>query len=244
MKNIKRLLVATFALISASGVATIVNPLVPVGEDAPFRVSVGAKGGLGGSPVDKGFGMSNLGGGISFAHNVGYDFEWGLGLAYDYTSYMGRIFSEASKPTQGNRIDAEIMFRYMPELAERFHLGLSLTVGWGRQFGKTAEQYNDARSFGDLNFKVGPALSYAFNDVVSLYFAGLFSMHNIGFGIKEDAKEYANLIGADLPLGFMFNISENTSLFVEANSRFTMFKKDHIGKGFKEELTLGINVAL
>lgn len=244
MKNFKHLLVATFVLLSTSSMARIVNPLVPLSEDAPSRFSFGLKGGFGGGMDDKKFGLSSIGGGISFAQYLGYDVEWGLGLGYDYTSWRGRIFTEASKASQGSRVDAELMFRYMPEVAERFHLGLTLSLGWGRQFGTGAEEYNKARKFGDLNFEVGPATSYAFNDITTMYFAVLYRMNNIAFGVEDDKfKKMTNVSGFDFPLGFLFHTSEYSSFFIEANSRLTMLSKGHVGRGFKEEITIGYNHA-
>jgi opacity protein-like surface antigen len=142
MKNLKRILLATALLLSASSMAKLVQPLNPVGEDSPFRVSLAAKGGFGANKSRE-FGPSGLGGGIGFTHNVGYNVEYGLGLAYDWTSPTGRIFAQNSKATEGNRIDTELFVRYMPELAERFNLGLGASFGWGRQFGQGAKVLND-----------------------------------------------------------------------------------------------------
>lgn len=243
MKNFNHIVLASIALISTSLMANLVQPLTTISEDAPVRISIAGKSGLGPEAGTGKFGATGVGGGIAFTHNAGYDFTYGIGVAYDWTSPMGRVFSQNSKPQEGNRIDAELSLGYMPELAERFNLGLNLAVGWGRQFGgEVAKRLNESMSFGDLKIKVGPAFSWGMSDSVSMYFAANYVLSNIRIGAKDYAKKTANWSGVDLPLGFSFAIADNASIFLEANSRF--FNIAEGAKFFKEEATLGMTFAI
>lgn len=242
MKNVRRLLVAAFALVSINSIAGLVQPLVPTGEDAPVRINGGLLSGASGSK--DGFGVRNAGIGLGFAHNVGYDFSYGMSLAGSWASHNSNIFTASGKESSGPRMDVELMTRYMPELAEKLHAGLGVSIGWARQFGASAKAINDQVSFGDLNVKVGPALSIGLGEVVSAYVSAQYSLHNIRFGAKDgsDAKKSANQMGLDIPLGFWFSIADNAGLFVEGNSRFTNFS--NFAKSFKEEVTLGLGFAI
>lgn len=242
MKNVKRLLLATFALVSMSSVASLIQPAVPAGEDYPVRVSGGLLSGASGTK--DGFGVRNVGAGLGFAHNVGYDFEYGISLAGNWASYNSKVFSDAGKGTEGGRLDVEIMTRYMPELAEKLHAGLAISVGWGQQFGQNAKAINDQVSFGDVNTKVGPALSAGFGDIFSAYISAQYSLHNIRFGAKEgsDAQKSANQSGLDIPVGLWLAVSDSAGVFLEGNSRFTNF--NDFTKSFKEEVTLGLSFAI
>lgn len=243
MKNINRIVLAIFALISTSVMANLVQPLTAISEDAPVRISIAGKSGIGPEAGTGKFGATGVGGGIALTHKAGYDFTYGIGVAYDWTSPMGRVFSQNSKAQEGNRIDAELSLGYMPELADRFNLGLNVAVGWGRQFGGAfAKELNDSMKFGDLKIKVGPAFSWGISDSVSMYFAANYVLQNIRFGAKDKAKATANWSGVDLPLGFSFAIGDNASVFIEANSRFTNIAKGP--KYFKEEATLGMTFAI
>ncbi len=242
MKNVRRLLVAAFALVSVSSVAGLVQPVRPASEDAPVRFNGGLLGGASGTK--DGFGVRNAGIGLGFNHNVGYDFEYGMSLAGNWVSHSSKIFTDAAKGTEGPGMDVELMTRYMPEIAERLHAGLTISLGWTHQFGANAKPINDQVSFGTLNVKVGPALSVGFGDVVSAYVSTQFSLHNIRFGAKEgsDAAKTNNQMGLDIPLGFWFAIADNAGVFIEGNSRFTNFKE--FTKSFKEEVTLGMGFAI
>jgi len=242
MKNINRIMLSACVLISTSAIANLIQPLSAISEEAPLRFSIAAKSGIGPNR-DGQFRASGVGGGIGFTHNAGYGFNWGLAAAYDYTSPTGHVFTETSKKEAGSRIDAELFFGYMPELADNFHLGLNAGIGWGRQFGgETAKKINENMKFGDLRVKVGPAFSYGLSDSVSMYFAVLYSLHNIRFGAEDTAKIYANSSGVDLPLGFTFGVGDSAAVFVEANSRFFNIAKG--AKYFKEEVTLGMSFAI
>ncbi|MCA9507822.1 MAG: hypothetical protein KC505_05305 [Myxococcales bacterium] len=242
MKNISRLLLATFALVSFNSFASLVQPITPANEDYPVRINAGLLTGMNGTK--DGFGVTNLGAGLGFAHNVGYDFEYGMSLAGNWASYNSKVFTDAAKGTDGARLDVEIMTRYMPEITDKFNVGLALSVGWGQQFGKNAKAINDEMAFGDLNFKAGPALSAGLGEMASLYFSVQYSLHNIRFGAKDgsSAKTSANRSGIDVPLGVWFAFSDSAGLFVEANSRITNFSD--FKKSFREEVTLGLGFAL
>lgn len=239
---VKNLLVACLALVSSVSVAGLVQPLVPAGEEAPVRISGGVVSGISGTK--DGFGVRNAGVGIGFTHDVGYFFEYGLSLAGNWASHNSKIFTDAGKDSSGTRLDVELMTRYMPELTERLYAGLVISLGWGQQFGENAKVLNDQRAFGDMNFKVGPALSYGFTDMFAGYFGVNYSLHNIRFGAKDNtaAKTSANQMGLDIPVGLWVGIADSAGLFLEANSRFTDFS--NFGKSFKEEVTLGVGFAI
>lgn len=240
MKVIRRLFVAAFALISTTSIADLVQPGVPGNPEEPLRVSGGII--TSASGVNGGFGLRNLGAGLGIAHNAGYDFTYGISVAGSWASHNSTIFTDRGKGTEGGRLDVELMTRYMPELAEKFYAGLVISLGWSRQFGENAKAINDNVSFGDLNFKVGPSISYGFTDSFALSFAAKYSMHDIRFGVKEGSplKAYSNRSGLDLPLVVWLAVSDTSALFLEANTRFKDFKT--FGKSFQEEVTLGFSV--
>jgi hypothetical protein len=77
-----------------------------------------------------------------------------------------------------------------------------------------------------------------------MYFAAYYSMQNIRFGLTDNtlAKQSANWMGVDLPLGFWFSVADNAGIFVEANTRFYNLAKG--AQYFKEEATLGMSFAI
>lgn len=252
MKNIKRLFVAAVALVSASSMASLLQPTVPVSEDAPFRISGGIHSGL--VKNKDGMGANDLGAAIGFTHNVGYDFEYGLSVGGGWAApHPLRIFMDESDKNKsaGARMDVELMARFMPELAERFHVGGLLGIGFGRQFGEFAKKENENVAFGDLAFKAGIALSYGFSDMVSMYFAPAYTMTGIRFvkgdateAVKKDLKAASNKSGFELPLGVWFGVSDSTGLFVEANTRNVDVSKVGEIASWREEVTLGVSFAL
>lgn len=147
-------------------------------------------------------------------------------------------------------MDVELMARFMPELAERFNLGGQLVVGYGTfltgkdNFKKVREQY----SFGDMEVKVGPAMSFGFSDMVSMYFTPAYKLSDIRFGIKEEAKKAfeneTNLSGVELPLGFWFAVADNMGIFLEANTNFKFIKDVEFAKRWREDVTLGMSFAI
>lgn len=239
MKNIKRLLVATIALISMSTMASLLQPVLPVNDDAPVRVNFGLTGALAGGP--NGFGLQHFGGGIGFTHSVGYDVEYGLSVMGGSANWRNEtIWTAKGKDKTGFRLDVDLMLRYMPELADRLRAGIVLNGGWGDQF-NNADGLRKNRSFGDLNFKPGLAVSYGFSDSFSAYVGVQYSLHNIRFG-ADKIKDYSNLSGLDIPFGMWFGFANQVGVFIEANSRFTDFKK--FAKSFREEITLGVSYAI
>lgn len=241
MKNIKRLLVATMALVSMSTMAKVLVPVVPANEDTPVRLNFGLNSGMNGSK--DGFGITDMGAGVGFTHLVGYDFEYGIAAngSYATSGYGKKLFSDAGKLTRGPRLDVDVMARYMPEMAERLRAGLVFGVGYGHQF-KGAESINENRSFGDLYAKVGPAISYSFTNAVAGYLGIQYSMHNIRIGAKDSIKDYSNHSGLDIPVGLWFGFADSAGLFIEANNRFTNFK--NFTKSFREEVSLGVSYAI
>ena len=252
MKNVRLLFVALAALVSTSSMA-LVQPAVPMSEDLPMRVSAGLRGGF--HKVSDKFGMRNLGFGVGFAHNVGYDFEYGISVGGDYAAAVrgdkgGNIFVEEYKDNSAMHMDVELMARFMPELAERFNLGGQLVVGYGT-FLSGKDDFKKAReavAFGDMEVKVGPAMSFGFSDMVSMYFTPAYKLSDIRFGIKEEAKKpmenVTNLSGVELPLGFWFAIADNMGIFLEANTNFKFIKDVEFAKRWREDVTLGMSFAI
>lgn len=250
MKNVKLLLVAAAALISASSMAKMVQPGVLASEDAPIRLT----GALNTSLVSPstGFGFNNMSGGLGFSQNLGMDLEWGLevGAGYAGTDLIesSRIFNESEKAGAGFRLDVELMTRFMPEVAEDFRFGAVVGLGWGKSFG-VESPLKDKVAFGDLALRVGPALSYGLTDMVSFYFSAEYTLTNIRFasssandGEKKMISEHSNLSGMQLPLGFTVQASDNVGIFVEANTKFRDFR--NFTKSWKEEITLGLSFAM
>lgn len=272
MKNIKHLLLATVGLISASSMAVLMQPGTPTTEEAPMQFSVGGNTGIIVPEVngETKFGINNLSGGIGFTHNLGYDFEYGLGVKAGWAApgsagekkYAARIFTDdtndladPAKKRDGFRLDVELMARFMPELAEKFHLGAVLGAGWGMQFGgedgTSVKAFKDATKFGDLAFRVGPAMSFGFSDMVSMYAGANITLTNVRFadstkvnaiGGQKAFDDASNHLGMEIPVGFTFSVADNVSMFVEANTQFTNFKA--FKEGFKEDVTLGVSFAM
>jgi hypothetical protein len=249
MKNIKQLLVATVALLSVSSMASLMQPHVPTTEDAPIRVSAGLVGGL--IKPTQGFGASNVGLGIGFTHNVGYDFEYGLAVAGSWAGGPNRVFSKEAEKTSGLALEVELLARFMPQIADAFRVGGYLNVGYSNQFGgEGLKQLKDETAFGDLGLRIGLASSFGFSDMVSMYFAPAYTLTAIRFAsdkvVGDDAKkkykEATMLSGIDLPLGVWFGVADNVGLFIEANTRFTNFSK--FTESWKEDVTLGVSFAM
>ncbi len=251
MKNIKNLLVATIALVSVGGMANLMQPFVPTTEDAPVRVTTGLQGGLI-RDNEKNFGVNNLGLGIGFTHNVGYDFEYGLAIGGSWAAgQSGRLFTQPTTDAKisGMRLDVELLARFMPLVADSLNFGGFLSVGYQNQFGgEGLKPVKDAITFGDMSARVGLAVSYAFTDMFSLYFAPAYALTNIRF-VKDDAaepmktvlKEGSNLSGVEFPVGFWFG-RENVGVYLEANTRFVSFKK--FTESWREDVTLGVSFAM
>lgn len=263
MKNMKRLVIALAAMISTNSMAYLLQPAIPAKEDAPMRLTVGGQMGLVTRPESlgdkkKGFGLENLGGGLGFSHNVGYDFEYGIAAALGGKS-TGKLFTKESTDEKlgGMLVSYELMLRYMPQVMENFHLGGILGIGvdhffMDEKFKATSEKI----AFGDGHLRVGLGTSYRFGDMFAIYFAPAFKWGAIRFHsdkAKNDDtfKKAANTMGAELPLGFSVNVMESMAIGLEANTQFNHFgHKDITGKeekmmdGFKEEIGLNISYDL
>lgn len=255
MKNVKSLLVATLALLSVNSMAVLIQPLAPVSEDAPMRVSLAAKSGL----IDNtnpalpgsGFGLSNLGGGLGFAHNVGYDFQWGLAASYDWVGLRGgRIFKE-NEPA-GSRIAAELSLGFLPEVAEKFHLGGLFGFGWAGSFGENVTKELEGSGFsrvGEFNLRVNIELSYWFSDMFNMSLAPGYTLSHIRFAKsdasdmqKEAIKKVSSFSGIELPLEFFIAASENVAVYLNANTKFVDITKAK--DSWREDLTLGLAFAM
>lgn len=251
MKNVKYLLVAAWALVSAASMASVgFQPGAPVSEDAPMRVSTGV--GTSFVKTKAGFGVDNIGVGLGFAHNVGYDFEYGIGIGAAYAKPMSaRLFKKDLEKSDGFGTNVEAMFRFMPEIAENFRLGGRLNIGWDAFFGgKDNAEYkkvSEGIAFGDLNFRVGPSMSWGMSDMCSLYFSPALALNNVRVisdkaTDKDGLKKSSNLFGAEAQLGLMFAVSDNVGFVVETTPKITNFKD--AGNSFREDLVAGVTFAM
>jgi hypothetical protein len=239
MKNTKRFFLAA-VLLSTSAMANLAQPFAPMSEENPVHINGGINGGIG--TGDLGFGLSDIGGGLGFAHRVGYDFFYGAAVNFGYLSTQSKVFTEEAKTKSAMNLDVELMARYLPEVAENFHFGLAFSLGYSRMFGENVKNWYESMNFGDLNFKVGPNLLYSFNENVAIYSGVNYTLSNIRFGAKDEAKDSSYLSGVEAPIGAWFALNDNAGLYVEANSRFKDFSK--FKTSFREEFMLGVTFAL
>lgn len=252
MKNIKNLLLASLAMVSMVSNASLMQPHVAVSEDAPVRVTAGLQGGFLRNAEEKKMGVNNMGLGLGFAHNVGYDFEYGLALAGNWaTPEFGRLFTPATEKASGVRLDVELLARFMPQITESIRLGGYVSVGYGSQFGGEAlKAYKEFVAFGDLAARVGIIASFAVSDNVTLSLAPTYALTSIRFAsdkvvgdaAKEDFKKDVNFSGVELPLSVMFGIGDNVGLSLEANTIFRNVKK--FAETWKEEVTVAVSMAI
>lgn len=243
---IKRLLPAMAALLSMGAAANLLQPVLPINEDTPVRVIVGTTGGLNNVKVgaENKFGLTTLNVGVGVTHDIDNDFTYGASASVGLgttPSYKGRIFTDAAKNVQGLRVDADLMARYMPQMAEHLRAGLVLGLNWNDQW-KNNDAVRLNRSFGDLGVKAGLAMSYGFSDSVSAYVSARYNLNNIRFGVKESLKASTNVGGVEFPVGVWFGDANKTGLFVEANTRFLDLK--NFGRSFREEVTIGVSYAI
>jgi opacity protein-like surface antigen len=258
MKNIKNLLAATIALVSVSSTASLFQPHIATTELAPIRVTAGLQAGmLRDTSADKKFGLNSAGLGIGFTHNVGYDFEYGLAVGGGWAGPEqsgARLFTDSKEKIFGARLEAELLARFMPEIADGFRLGGYVTIGYNTQFGgDDLKTEAEKVAFGDMGVRAGIATSYAFTDMFSLYFAPAFALTHIRFPAsdkvstedqKKKFKAGANWAGVDLPLGFWFGVGDNVGVYLEANTRFRNFQGDALMDSWKEDVTLGVSFAM
>lgn len=239
MKNIRRLLAIAAALVSSTSMA-LLQPALPISEDAPTRITAGVVGDM--ALKNNDFGLTDMGAGFGVAYNVGYDLFFAGSLKGSYSSHSHHIFTDSGKETSGFRLDAEVMAAFLPELSDGCYFGGVLGVGFGRQFGEKAKALNGLSKFGDMSFHIGPAMSYDFNDVFRAYINPSLTMKYIRFAISDDAsqdfKDKSNTLGLAVPVGFAVSLNETSDLFFEANTQFDNLK--HFGKSFNETLTLGV----
>jgi hypothetical protein len=260
MKNIKRLLLATAALVSASSMAF--GPGMIGSEEAPIGLSVGANTnmimpnrGTVDTP-DRKFGVDKVGGGIGFRQNIGFDVAYNVSVGGSWASAGGtRLFTDevkmpGDKSAAGFRLDAEIGARFMPEMADGFRLGGMLGINWGMGFSDADKTGREVIAFGGAGVRVGPAMSMAFSDMVAMYVGVNYTLTNIGFAksdapdlVKENLKkEYFFRSGIEAPIGVVITVADNMGVFLEANTQFTDFGK--FMDTWKEGVTLGMSIAL
>jgi hypothetical protein len=198
----------------------------------------------------KGFGFESMGGGLGFSHNVGYDFEYGVAAYFGARNRL-KMFNDAGKETGVMNARWEVMFRYMPQVMEGFNAGGILSFGGDHGFGASdkdpsAKEYKELVSFGDMNLKVGPAVSYNVADIVTFGFAPYFAWNTIRIHsdkANDDYKKKANGMGMGLPLDIVFNVMENASVGLKADTQFNRFNGEKVKAmdHFKEEVTLNFS---
>lgn len=242
MKNVKRLFLAA-VLLSTSSMAAIVQPALPASGESACRVGVGVYTNMGKMASEK-YGLEDLMGGINFTHYTGYDFFYGIGVGLGASS-MGktRLFTDEATGKSGFKLDTEISFGFLPEIADMIHLGVVGSVGWGKQFGEASKNAASAGKvkFGDLNVKAGLAFSVGFTESVALYITPVWAMTKIRFfeeGAPAKAKEQSGLNGMQIPVGLSFGVGEGVSMFVETTTKFANFK-DFKGS-HTQEVALGL----
>jgi hypothetical protein len=237
MKNL-RLLAAAAALVSINATAGLLQPIVPMGDEAALRIVAGAHSAFGIAKKNADSGVKSLGGGLGITQNVGNDFNWGIAGVLGAANYKAYLFKDADKDKTGWRADVELMMSYMPELAENVRAGLVINTGWGDQLTSDSRK----KKFGDLNVKVGIGVSAAFSSVVTGSIAAQFSYHDIRIGPEGDLKDRSNRYGVDIPVTLWLGLADHVGLFVEANSRFYNLAKNF--KQLREEVSLGVSYAI
>lgn len=251
------------AMLSSLSSLAILQPMVPVREDASFRLCAGFNSSTAvrqavfttSSSVHADMSIKEIGGGLSFTHFFGHDLFYGLGLNLGVGSVKGFPFENDGKLYRGMRIDSELSFGYLPELARRFHLGPVLKVGYGRQAGDIATKAREQSdiTFGDLSLKAGLNFSIGFSDWAAMYFTPSYTLTSVRFfgeRASEKAKAEANASGMEIPLGVHFNFTQTVGMFVETNSKFLRFKDlgpigpEGLGHNWRQELSLGLSITL
>lgn len=242
MKNVKVFLVGLVAALAVSASASV-QPIVPGQEANPFRINAGVGAGMGAyrTGSTNGFGLSRMGAGLGFGHYVGHDFQYNVGLGGSWASLDGhRLFGDklsgADYKAEGFRFDAMVGANYLPRITENLNVGGLVNVGYGRMFGRAAsERTYKNYSFGDLSFAVGPALNYQFG-AGSVYTALTYGVGSMRFGGKNHTtndKAMAFRHAVELPIGGLFNVNDNTGVFVEVAPKWSGIKghKFHHGIG-------------
>ena len=251
MKNIKKLLIALAALMGTAAMANMAQPSIQADEDAPIRFQLGAGSGFVNHPSGhqaEGFGVGNITGALGFTHNVGYDFEYGLSVHGGAATWGSKLFSKHATDNKltGTQMNVNAMLRYMPEVADDFNAGLTMGFGWGHLFNSTAaDVYKNQVSFGDLDFRVGPAMSYRFSDTFAAYWSPSFTISNIRLlkdGATEAFRNNTNLFGMEIPVGGWFEIADSTGLYVEVNNAFNNFNR--FADSWRISGTLGLAFAM
>jgi hypothetical protein len=244
MKNIKRLLFAAAALVATGSMATIFQPNIPISEDAPLRISTGLSHGF--FKPDTGFGPLKHSLGLGILYTPGYDFNIGGSVAGGVAAGGNRLYTDAAKEEYGFRIDVELMASFLPEVAEGFHVGVLLGLGFDRQFGgKSTKAMAENIAFGDLSGKVGLGLSYFVTEIVNINLFPSYTLSGVRFASDKatdaDAiKANSFLSGLEVPVGFGFTVADNMILYVEANTKFTNFSD--FANSWQEDVSFGLSI--
>lgn len=240
----KKSLFLAVLLASAGSMAALLQPTVPApGGESACRISTGVLSNL--FKSNDGLRMGDLMGGLNFTHYTAYDFFYGVGLGFGGTAGAG-LFTEAGKKDTDLKMALELSAGFMPELAERVHAGIVTSVGYGRLFNNAKNEAAKAAGvkFGTLNFKVGLGLSFGFTDSFALYLTPSYVMSNIMF-LSETAtypKDATNLSGLEIPVGLVFGLTDQVSMFVETTTKFlnfANFKDSHV-----QEVALGLSYTM
>lgn len=262
MKNVRNLLAAVCALLSATTMAVVYQPGAHVSEDAPIRVGAGLGAGLVYTKTgDKGeFGLRNGGLGLSFAHNVGYDFTYGVAVGGGAATLRGgRIFDDkGNKDGTGFGIDVDLAARFMPEIADALRLGGRLNLGYSHLIGgednAAVKQAKGAIKFPGVKVAIGPAVDWRASDMFSLYVSPALvlnhamAMESDTVTDKETFKKGVNILGVEVAIEGNFAISENMGITVGTTTNIERFSEDPIKSSrwnyFKQDVVAGVNFAM
>ena len=258
MKKIIGLSLTLAFLLSSVSMATFMQPATPASEEFPFRLGLGFQTQLVKRPLinpSPGFGIESMGGALSFSHNVGNDFEYGLAVYTGGMSY-GHMFNKASTDAKLGMgyWGVDLMARYMPELVQDFHFGFVLNFGidgvrniYGKDKNPIFKAHEEGIAFGNLYVKLGPAMSYRFADCFALSFAPQVTLTKIRF-YKEKAapglKDQKNYFGLEAPVAALFTFYDHLGVALEVNPMITRLNKLKADEKIIDYFALGFTFGL
>ncbi len=242
----KKNLFLAVLLASAGSMAALLQPTVPApGGESACRISAGVFTNV--KKFGDSRGLEDLMGGLNFTHYTAYDFFYGVGVAFGGQSKtLGGMFTDAGKADTDLNIRGEVSLGFMPELAERVHAGIVTSVGYGYTFNKVKNEAAKAFvKFGTLNWKVGLGLSFGFTDTFALYLTPSYVMSDIVFftdAATDAVKANFNNSGMEIPLGLVFGLTDQVSMFVETTTKFKKF--ENWSQNHKQEFALGLSYTM
>lgn len=193
----KTRLLSFILIIASSGLfADYLQAPVPLTEDSPSRVYLGATGGIHKAPES--YSLGNLGGRLVLNHYLGAGFEVGLGLRGGADS-GGVLFGSGATNYVGG---ADLMLRFLGGVTDSFYLGVQTQVGYLHTFNNGMLD-----KMGAFEVEVGLPFSFGFGDNAAwLYVMPTISFHD--FEKQEDAASTSLgfTTGAYLSVGTYINI--------------------------------------